>query len=143
MGIRDDDAWARRRRREREDAEAQAATKEQKSKRPGAPVQVSRDDLPQLLTTAEQLIDQVEALYKQFILGLTERPPHEKRRQLEKILESIFKAPRTNPALQFRIGSLNAHFLTHRDKWDRQLKELETGKIKRVVAPKRKTGPRS
>jgi hypothetical protein len=90
-----------------------------------------------LLRTAEPLIEQVNTLYRQFIGGAESLPPNERRKQLEKIMESLQQIPKPTATSKFRVASLNTRYLTYKDRWDRLMKDLEAGRIKRTVGPKR------
>ena len=142
---RENDPWKRYREREeeREKEEAQA-----KAKKAG----INLDNEGPLLTEellkkvdeyfkrAPSLIDQVDSLYRQFITGLKDRPPLEERGRLEQLMATLFNMPKPTPAERFRFNNLQAAYSTHKQKWDKLLSDLESGKIKRTVGPKRGSG---
>ncbi len=85
-----------------------------------------------LMRRAQPMIDQINGLYRQYSLGLEKFPPNVLRKQLESLLDQLQKAPKANPSEQFRANSLKSSYITYREKWDRLLKDIESGKIKRV-----------
>jgi hypothetical protein len=95
------------------------------------------DKLLEGLQRAEPLIEQLNSLYNQYVVGVDLRPPLERRKQLDQLMMSMQMLSKPTPAYQFRYNTLNASYLTHRERWDRMLKDLESGKIKRTTGPKR------
>lgn len=95
------------------------------------------DKLLELFQRAEPLIEQLNSLYNQYIAGVESRPPRERRKQLDQIMAALQGLAKPTPSYQFRYTTLNASYFTHRDRWDRMCKDLESGKIKRVAGPKR------
>jgi hypothetical protein len=139
---REDDAWRRFREREEEtdNKEEGLSLKERRTAGavpgPGAggkpqPGRVITSPLDRQLEQAQTLIDQVGALLKMYVAGIERLPPTEKRKQLEAIIIQIQSAAKPTQAIQFRASTLLASYNTHRDKWDRTLRDLETGKIHR------------
>ena len=76
-------------------------------------------------------------LYNQYLAGIESRPPIERRKYLDQVMQTIQAMNKPTPAYQFRCNTLNSSYLTHRDRWDRLAKDLESGKIKRTTGPKR------
>lgn len=138
MGRRDDDAW--RRLREREDAEDReredaSDREEELANRPGFKIPQKSDaelaKIEELLDRAEPLIEQLDNLYKIYLAGIEKRPPIERRTHLDRTMEMITMMAKPTRALQFRYNTLHARYVTHRDRWDKILKEREGGKIRR------------
>lgn len=132
----DDDRKRQLERRQREDEideeikASQRATSKEKLER--APTSVGdSDQLRGLLDQTELLIEQVSNLYGQYFAGLERLPPVEKRRLLERQVATIQASGTSIPALKFRVSSVLAKFQTQKDRWDRTMKDLEAGKIKR------------
>lgn len=90
-------------------------------------------ELNHLIENAEILIEQLNNLYNMYAAGVEVMPPVAKRRQLEALMKQMLTMPKTSSALQFRWGSIQARFNVHKDRWDRIIKDLELGKIKRPV----------
>ena len=94
------------------------------------------DKLLEYFQRVEPLIAQVNSLYNQFVAGAETRPPLERRKQLDEIMAALQGFSKPTPAYQFRYTTLNASYLTHRDRWDKLIMDLESGKIKRTAGPK-------
>ncbi|MGK5081986.1 hypothetical protein WDW37_01680 [Bdellovibrionota bacterium FG-1] len=124
----------RLRRREREDADQDEDKKEQEASKKFSYEGTggSTDKLIELIKRAEPLIEQVNGLYNQYVAGVESRPPIERRKHLDELMVSIQGLPKPTPAYQFRYQTLNASYLTHRERWERMCKDLESGKIRRT-----------
>lgn len=90
-----------------------------------------------LIQRAQPLIEQVNGLYTLFANGVERLPPHEKRKQLEQLMIQIQNTPKPNQTYSFKSNSLQSHFVTLRDRWDRLIRDIESGKIKRPAGPKK------
>lgn len=136
----------RRREREREELEAnggQDPEKSLKDRRASSPEKASGKrakeltgdgsvaKLLELMQRAEPLIEQVHSLYNQYLAGIETRPPVERRKQLDQVMLTLQLMTKPTPAYQFRYATINASYHTHRDRWDRLMKDLESGKAKR------------
>ena len=95
------------------------------------------DKLLEGFERAEPLIEQLNSLYNQYITGVEQKPPLERRKQLDQLMTMMQGLGKPTSAYQFRFNSLNASYVAHRERWDRMLKDLESGKIKRITGPKR------
>lgn len=93
--------------------------------------------IDELIQKIEPLIEQVNNLYQMFISGIERLPPNEKRKQLEALLHQLQNIPKPNQTYHFRVSTLNAHLSTLRDRWDRLIRDLESGKIRRPTGSKR------
>ncbi len=135
MVPKEDDAEKRRReRREREDEE-NASESSLATKRGGLaqnPTSVGDQKLLQLLDQATPMIEQLNNLYNQFFSGMDRVPPIERRKQLDQMMASIMMTPKPTATLQFRAQTLNNSYISARDRWDRMLKDFESGKLKRM-----------
>ena len=132
------------RRREREKEELRSNEEQSLSEKRGIPSSkkaeepqnISVDQFLVQLEKAETSIDQLNGLYNQYLSGVESRPPHERRKVLEQLMSQLQGMPKATSTQQFRFNSLNASFLTHRDRWDRMLRDIESGKIKRKIPGK-------
>lgn len=77
---------------------------------------------------AQSLIDQVNSLYAQFLAGVERKQPHEARARLETLIDNLQKAQKPTAAYQFRFNGLKATYTTYRDRWDKLIKDFESGK---------------
>ncbi|MBL7715626.1 MAG: hypothetical protein JNL01_09175 [Bdellovibrionales bacterium] len=138
----DDDPW--RRQRDREDEEdLPSLAKKRALNSPGGGATdtggkaVGEDKLLQLLEQVPQVIEQVNNLYQQFFSGVERVPPTERRKQLDQMALSIQMTPKVNAGLQFKANTVYQAYQSAKDRWDRMLKDLESGKLKRTAGPKR------
>ena len=139
----------RKRQREEED-EADAAAELAKKTTPGSSskswptidIEAARgagvEKLIELMDRAEPLIEQLNALYQQYITGVESRPPIERRTHLDQVMTALQMMAKPTATYQFRYQSILQSYHTHRERWERLCKDLETGKIRRVAGPKRR-----
>lgn len=92
------------------------------------------------LQAVQSLIEQVNSLYAQFLAGVELKPPREARARLDAQLASLLKSQKPTAAYQFRFNALQATYASYRDRWDKQMKDFESGKIRPVAGPKIKRG---
>ena len=142
---RESDFDLKKRQREREDEQDAEVARRKDDQKHGALRVTTRstgdpaiDKLLELFARAEPLIDQVNALYGQYIAGVESLPPLERRGQLDQLMLTLQTIHKPTAAYQFRFNSLQASYLSHRDRWDRMCKNLESGKITRPAGPKRR-----
>jgi hypothetical protein len=134
---REVDPW--RRLREKEDGEDTNTGLTLRERRIGADDQTSApkidgfnsEQLEKTLESTRVLIEQINNLYNMFVAGIEERAPIEKRKLLDKTMEQIMAAPKPTSASLFRYQTLLGHYHTYKDRWDRLLRDLESGKVAR------------
>ncbi len=132
------DEESRKRRRAREDEKEEEEKKKALSS--SGPlnkesIQSIADELEQYIQKAGFLIEQLNNLYQMFMLGVEKFPPVERRKQLEQMMLALQSASKTSPSLIFKFNGVQSRYVTYRDRWDRLLKDLDSGKIKRVTGP--------
>jgi hypothetical protein len=91
-----------------------------------------------LLSDIEPMIEQVNTLYRMFGAGVERLPPVQKRAQLQRLVDQLLAAPKPTPTIRFRVGAVVGKYNTMRDKWDKLMKDIESGKVTPFV----KSGPR-
>ncbi len=130
---KNDDAW--RRYREREDESDSPKTGPEKAGT-AAPITTSGDSagIDQILRLIEPLIEQTNNLYAQYVAGVERRPPIEKRKQLDSMAAQLLAHPKPTSASKFKAQTVLTRYQIHRDRWDKLLRDLEDGKIKRLGA---------
>ena len=134
----EDEDERRKRRREREDeldnAKESLKPSIKQTTKPGGkqPEQSFDISFEDLVAKANAQIDQVSALYNMFFAGAATLPPIENRAQLEATMKALQAAHKVTPAASFRFNTIVSRFTTYKDRWDKQLKSLEGGKIKRA-----------
>ena len=125
------DAWSRFRERDEE------RSQENKEKGPdiglkgpkGVASQSSDDAVLDMIAKAEVMIEQVQNLYHMYISGLERLPPVTQRKLLEDLLQKIQSAPKPTASLNFRVSAFTAKLQTYREKWDKLMKDVESGKV--------------
>jgi len=136
MARESDDPWKRLRERENEAEIGELSLFEKRIKgttdlTPSAAP--STDKLDSLIHSAQTLIEQINGLMNMFAVGVETRPPIERRRLLEKTMDAIMQSTKPTQAAMYHASSMNASFLIHNDKWERMLRDIDSGKIKRTV----------
>jgi hypothetical protein len=84
--------------------------------------------LSELLDRVGPLLEQLNNLYAMFIAGVERRPPIERRQVLEAMIQQIGGLPKPTPAISFRVQTVLTSFNSHRDRWDKMLRDRENGK---------------
>lgn len=149
-----DDDYFSRRRRERDRQEERQGERRDEPGRDGAdgdPSSQSGENtgltdlskkIDELMRRAEPLMEQVNSLYNQYAAGVEQRPPVERRKNLDQLMVSIQMMSKPTQAQQFRANNLVANFNLYKQRWERLLKGIESGEIKRNLGPgsKRKAG---
>jgi ABC-type phosphate transport system auxiliary subunit len=138
---KDQDDW--RRRREREDEEERERERERaedasKKAKAGKGAGVVKEDaasqkLEEILERAETMIDQVHNLYRMFLVGVERIPPVERRKQLNQLMDTAALMGKATAAQRFRFSAIQSRYTAHTEQWDRMLKNLEAGKIKKTA----------
>jgi hypothetical protein len=145
MGSRDDDFRERRRRQEKEDEESRSSALTGKT--PGQGITSTQGPsalgglrgaeapqvhkLDELFSNIPVILEQLQNLYNQYIAGVEKKPPLERRKVLENLIAQMVALPKTTPAQQFRYNSVYSSYQSHKERWDRMIKDLESGKIRR------------
>ncbi len=117
-----DDPW--RRLRDKEDDEEDGGL----TSRHGVaqtPKDSSNEKLVELIQRAEPMIEQLNNLYNMYFAGAEKRPPIERRSQLDQLMATLQLMSKPTPALQFRFSTLQSQYITHRDRWEKLLKQHE------------------
>jgi len=120
-----DDPW--RRRRDRED-KREAEESKVSSAVTGNPSDNGK--LLELLAQADSLIEQVNNLYNQYISGAEKLVPVERRSLLDNLMAKIMVTEKSTASLRFKFSTIQAKYVTHRDRWDKLMRDLEAGQVK-------------
>jgi hypothetical protein len=128
------DPWARFRERDEKRVEEEKKTLHEGMRKidPNAKIGESTTTdqiLIDLLSKCEVMMEQITNLYGMWIQGMERMPPNERRRHLEDMLLKIQAAPKPSANLRFRVSEFLNKYSTYKDKWDRILKDVESGKI--------------
>lgn len=140
---REDDSYQRRKQREKEEEEEEARKKtgipaEKGSSSTGSSSGGSTDQLVELMKRAEPMIEQLDHLYMMFVAGAEKIPPNEKRKILDQTMATLMTMSKSSQSSAFKYNSLHSRYVAYRDRWDKMLKDLEDGKLKRTKDLKRK-----
>lgn len=82
-----------------------------------------------LIGKCEVLMEQITNLYGMWIQGFERTPPITQRSHLDDLVLKIRSSAQPSANLRFRIAEFNTKYSTYKDKWDRILKDVESGKI--------------
>jgi hypothetical protein len=127
MAREEDDFRTRRRKREEEDQREKPLTGSIDNT-----IAISQK-IDELITRATPLIEATNSSYNQYFSGAELRPPLERRKQLEGIMNMLYMIQKPNETYRFKVSTIMSHFNTVRDRWDRRTREIEQGKLKRSV----------
>jgi hypothetical protein len=124
--------WDEKENEREEETSKEAARRESKGiQAPTAPQGVEGDRLLAAMDRADPMIEQLNNLYAAYIAGADRIPPTERRKQLDQLITTIQMSAKPTRALAFRADGLVSKFNTYRDRWDKLMKDLESGKITR------------
>ena len=84
--------------------------------------------LSELLDRVGPMLEQLNNLYAMYFSGVERRPPIERRQVLEAMIQQIGALPKPTPAISFRVQTVLTSFNSHRDRWDKMLRDRENGK---------------
>jgi hypothetical protein len=128
------DAWSRFREKDeaRVEEEKKKMHEEMKKIDPTAEIGASTTTdqiLIELLTKCEGMMEQITNLYNMWVQGMERTPPTTQRKHLDNMILKIQAAPKPTTNLKFRVSQFHTKFSTYKDKWDRLLKDVESGKL--------------
>ena len=86
------------------------------------------DEVEELLQKIDPLIEQLNNLYHMYLAGVEKRPPVERRRVLDSMVRKILDSNKQTLGVKFRASTLASRYQMHCERWDKQLRALETGK---------------
>jgi len=96
---------------------------------------LKREQLDQKLAQIDRDLKALIITYEKFFSGLEKREPYKERDELTKLVRSLIGVHITQADIKFRLQSMTAKFNTYAQQWDRQLKLLEEGKLRRQLRP--------
>lgn len=134
-----DDPWKRFREKNVKPFKKPGATSAPKEAAPlGSSKRVREEfqDVHQLLEELPPLIEQLNNLYNMFIAGVEKRPPVERRKFLENQIQRLINMPKTSSTLKFKTQAVVNQATTHMERWDKLIRKIEVGALKRRLAAK-------
>lgn len=118
---------SRKRRREREDEQEREDAKKNNEVR----IEEGTEKLDELIQRVDPLISQLNNLYNMFMSGAENVIPMERRKQLDQLMVSLQMMSKPTAGSLFKYAAILSKYTTHKERWDKMLKDLEDGKIKR------------
>jgi hypothetical protein len=88
-------------------------------------------ELERMIADCEQQMDQLNAVYNQFLSNADKRPPVEQRKRLGKLIEQLVQSPKAHSQIRFKCTNTVTRFQTLCDRWDKMLRAIENGTLKR------------
>lgn len=88
----------------------------------------------EILEKIEPLMEQVDGQYRMYMAGVERMPPTERRRLLDQSFFQLQNLSKPTMTLRFMADQARSRYVTMKERWDRQMKDLENGKIKRPNA---------
>ena len=114
---------------EREDDPGQTIKDGQKTTREMRDRSAEQNPLIRLIQRADLMLEQVQHLFGMYVAGVEKFPPLSQQKQLDDIIQKITSAPKNNQTILFRANQFNTKYMTYKDRWDRLLKDIESGKV--------------
>ena len=88
-------------------------------------------DLNETIQKLEVMTDQLNTLYNQYFAGVEKRAPIEKRKQYSSLLQTLQDLPKPTLQARFRSNAMAVRFQSQMERWDKLLRKLEAGNLKR------------
>ena len=83
------------------------------------------------LKKLEIQLDRLRSLYDQYFRGIEKMPPNTLKKDVEHRIRALSKIRMKNTAMRFKLQVQIQKYTTHLAMWQRMLRDLEEGKIKR------------
>ncbi len=99
------------------------------------------EKLVRIFERVEPMMEQLNTLYNQYKVGLERIPPIERRKQLDELMGQLIYMQKPTAAYLYRYNTLYHRYNTYKERWDKLVKDVESGKIIRTAGPK-KTNPK-
>jgi len=96
--------------------------------------QALKEEIERELDDIEKRIARLRVLYDQYFMGIEKVEPLLKRTELAKVLRRSQVPKRGTTVLKFRFRSLQQRFTSYCSYWDRIVRMIEEGRIRRGVA---------
>ena len=92
------------------------------------------------LTTIEGKLNRLRVLYDQYFMGIERLEPLSSRNDLDKVFMRSGLPKARNSVLKFRYRSLQQRYTSMKSYWDRIVRMIEDGKIRRGIMGRPETG---
>jgi len=101
--------------------------------------QINPEELDELLSGLEKLLDRTKVLYEQYFMGIQKVAPMQLHRDIERKVRELMQAQIRNTSLRFRFTTISQKFGSYNTYWKRTLREIEQGKyVRELVRVRRK-----
>ena len=131
-----EDEIKKRREAKKKYAEEDEAERKAKENELSTNEQLTMEKLNELYDRAERLVETVNSLYMQYTSGAEIHPPKVRREQLDQLMSAITLMVKPTEVYRFRYQALNGTYIVYRNKWERLVKDVESGKIPRKIKPR-------
>lgn len=129
----DEDRRRREMRRREEEDEQEREAKKKKGDYSVQSHQDTNEKLRDMMEQVEAMLPQLDNLYSFYAKGFERRPPLERRKQLDQLIRTMEAMPKNTQTLRYKFSGIQQSYNSHREKWERLLRDIESGKIKRPV----------
>lgn len=102
---------------------------------PNAPSEDYIKKLVELMERAEPLIHQINGSYNMWMQGVERNPPRDRQAQLDRMMETLTMMAKPTPAYRFKFQNIQATYNMFRQKWERLIADIESGKIVKKNRP--------
>jgi hypothetical protein len=96
--------------------------------------QIKPEELEELLSGLEKLLDRTKILYEQYFMGIQKVAPMQLHRDIERRVRELMQQQIRNTSMRFRFTTLSQKFGAYNTYWKRTLREIEQGKYVRDLA---------
>lgn len=103
--------------------DGQKATREMRSR------ETEQNPILKLIARADLMLEQIQHLYNMYVAGVEKTPPLTQRKQIEEMMSKLGGAPKNNQTILFRFNQFQTKYQTYKDRWDRLIKNIESGKV--------------
>jgi hypothetical protein len=88
-----------------------------------------KSPLLRMLSRADLQLEQIQHLYNMYVAGVERTPPHSQRKQIDELFFKMMGVPKNNQTLLFRFNQFQTKFNTYKDRWERLMRDIESGKV--------------
>ncbi|HKE20638.1 MAG TPA: MXAN_5187 C-terminal domain-containing protein [Kofleriaceae bacterium] len=101
--------------------------------------QITPEELEELLSGLEKLLDRTKVLYEQYFMGIQKVAPMQLHRDIERRVRDLMQQQIRNTSMRFRFTTISQKFGAYQTYWKRTLREIEQGKyVRDLVRVKKK-----
>lgn len=94
-----------------------------------APQKPNENPVIRMIARADMMLEQVQHLFNMYVAGIEMTPPHTQRKQLQDLYQKVVTAPKNSTNILFRANQFVTKYNMYHDRWERLMKDIETGKV--------------